>query len=177
MKFFRHRADGENRLERMIDLGAAELAFPATVYGARVAEVGHRDPTWDLVKLLQHQFAHTSSLLSAAKAFVRFWPQPVFLLTAALRPSKQRPLEAPALRIHIEGFNASAEKSGVHFIHNMRVPLTSPISLTYTSSLELSAFENLGNWTTRGGTQLPNRRALTSSVRLGSIAYAIVSLV
>src|SRR5262249_9641779 len=127
MKFFRHRTDGENRLERMIDLGAAELAFPASVYGARVAQVGYRELTWDLVKLVQHQFARTSSLLSAAKAFVRFWPQPAFLLTATLRPRKQHPHEAHSLRIQVEGFNTSAEKSGVRFIPNMRVPPTSPI--------------------------------------------------
>ena len=32
MKFFRHRTDHGDRLERLIDLGAAELAFPKTVY-------------------------------------------------------------------------------------------------------------------------------------------------
>jgi hypothetical protein len=177
MKFFRHRTDSENRLERMVDLGAAELAFPASVYGARVTQVGYRELTWDLVKLVQHQFARTSSLLSAAKAFVRFWQQPAFLLTATLRTRKNQPYEAPALRIHVESFNASAENSGVRFIENMRVPQTSPIFQTHGSSLELSDFENLESWTTSRGTRLPNRQALTSSVGLGSVVYVIVSLV
>jgi hypothetical protein len=147
------------------------------VYGARVAEVGYRQITWGLVKLIQYEFARTSSLLSAAKAFVRFWPHPAFLLTAALRPSKQRPREAPSLRIRVESFNASAEKSGVHFIYNMRVPPTSPIFQTHASSCEISDFESLENWTTRDGTKLPDRRVLTSSIQLGSLVYAIVSLV
>jgi hypothetical protein len=177
MKFFRHRTDHEDRLERIIDQGAAELAFPKSVYGALVAQVGYRALTWGLVELVQHRFAPTSSLLSAAKAFIRFWPHPAFLLTATLKKSKQRPNEAPALRISVEGFNASAEKSGVHFIHNMRVPQTSPIAQTFASALELSVFENLETWTTSSGTRLPNRRVLTSSVRLGSVVYGIVSLV
>lgn len=175
MKFFRHRTDHENRLEQIIDAGAAEIAFPTTVYGLRVAEVASRDLTWSLVRLVKDQFAPTSSLLSAAKAFIRFWPQPAILLTATLRPSKQRPHLPHELRVKVEGFNASAEKAGVRFIHNMRVPPTSPIADSFASSLERSGHENLGDWTTRNGTRLPNRRALTSSVRLGPVVYAIVS--
>lgn len=177
MKFFRHRTDHGDRLERLIDLGAAELAFPKTVYGPLVAQVGYRELTWGLVQRVQRQFAPTSSLLSAAKAFIRFWPNPAFLLTATLKTSKQRPNELPALRISVEGFNASAEKSGVRFIQNMRVPSTSPIFQTHLSSQEQSDFENLESWTTRGGTRLPNRRVLTTAVRLGAVVYGIVTLV
>lgn len=177
MKFFRHRTDHDDRLERIIDQGAAELAFPKSVYGVRVAQLSYRALTWGLVRLVQHQFAPTSSLLSAAKAFIRFWPQPAFLLTATLKKSKQRPNVAPALRISVEGFNDSAEKSGVRFIHNMRVPSTSPIFQTYASSQELSDYENLECWTTSCGSRLSSRRVLTTSVRLSSVVYGITSLV
>jgi hypothetical protein len=174
MKFFRHRSDHENRLEQIIDAGAAELAFPAAVYGPRVAQVASQDLTWSLVRFVKDQFAPTSSLLSAAKAFIRFWPRPAILLTATLKSSKQRPHLPPALRIKVEGFNVSAEKMPLRFIPNMRVPQTSPIADTFASSLESSGYENLAEWTTRDGTRLPNRRALTSSIRLGPIVYAIV---
>jgi hypothetical protein len=177
MKFFRHRADHEDRLEQIIDHGAAELAFPKSTYGARVVQVGNRELTWGLVKLVQHQFAPTASLLSAAKAFIRFWPQPAFLLTAKLKPSKQRPQLPPALRISLEGFNAGADKTDVHFIPNMRVPQSSAIAQAFASSLEVSAVENLETWTTSSGTRLPNRRALTSGVRLGPVVYGLISLI
>lgn len=177
MKFFRHRTDQVDRLEQIIDQGAAELAFPKSAYGTRVAPLGNHELTWGLVKLVQHQFAPTSSLLSAAKAFIRFWPHAAFLLTATLKTSKQRPNLAPALRINVAGFNSAAERSGVHFIPNMRVPESSPIAQTFTSALELSALENLETWVTSCGTGLSNRRVLTSGVRLGSVVYGIVSLV
>jgi hypothetical protein len=176
MKFFRHRTDYGNRLEQIIDAGAAELAFPASVYGPRVTQVGREELTWPLVNLVKDQFSRTSSLLSAAKAFIRHWPAPVFLLTATLKPSKQRPNLPPALRIKIDGFNASAEKESVRFIPNMRVPPTSPIAQTFASSFQRSGYENLANWTTSSGTRLPDRRVLTSSVRLGSVVYGLVSL-
>lgn len=177
MKFFRHRTDHGNRLEQIIDAGAAELAFPVSVFGPLVTRVGDRELTWSLVKRVKDQFAQTSSLLSAAKAFIRHWPAPVFLLTASMKPSKQRPNLPPALRIKVEGFNASAEKESVRFIPNMRVPPISPIAQTFASSLELSDFENLASWTTSCGTCLPDRRVLTASVRLGSVVYGLVSLV
>jgi hypothetical protein len=176
MKFFRHRTDHEDRLERIIDLAAAELAFPRSGYGARVARVSHHELTWSLVRHVQHEFAPTSSLLSAAKGFIRFWPQPAFLLTAELRKSKRRPNEPPALRIRLESFNSGGERAGFTFIPNMRVPQSSPIFETYTTSQEVSGYENLENWTTSCGTRLPDRRVLTSGVRLGSIVYGLVSL-
>jgi hypothetical protein len=100
-RFFCHRTDQGNRLEQIIDQGAAEIAFPMSVYGARVAQFDNHDLTWGLVRLAQRHFAPTSSLLSAAKAFIGFWPHPAFLLTAALKISKQRPNLAPALTTRI----------------------------------------------------------------------------
>jgi hypothetical protein len=177
LKFFRHRTDAENRLERIIDLGAAELAFPKSVYGRLVAGTAHRELTWETLRSVHRQFAPTSSLLAAAKAFVRYWPRPAFLLTAALKRSKQRPNEPPSLRVSIGGLSDSGKRTGIQFIPNMRVPKTSPLASAFASSTEQAGFENLGTWTTSNGRRLPDRRALTASIRLGPVAYALVSLV
>ena len=176
-RFFRHRTDAENRLERIIDLGAAELAFPRSIYGAQVARAAHRELTWETLRVVHRHFAPTASLLAAAKAFVRYWPQPAFLLTAMLKRSKQRPNEPPALRISLEGFSDTASLTGIQFIPNMRVPKSSALTNAFMSSREEAAFENLATWTTRSGTCPPDCRVLTAAVGLGHVAYALVSVV
>jgi hypothetical protein len=45
MNFFRHRTDQGNRLEQIIDQGAAELAFPKSAYGIRFARFDNHDLT------------------------------------------------------------------------------------------------------------------------------------
>lgn len=177
LPFFRHRADSENRIERIVDLGAAELAFPPSVFGKLVQRVTHRELTWDLVQAVRQQFAPTSSVLAAAKAVLRYWPQPAFLLVAKVRGRRQRPSVDVALRIDIEGFSSSAESSAVWFFPNMRVPDTSPIWQTHESTRSVTEYENLATWSTSGGDSLAARRALTSGVRLGSVVYGLVSLV
>lgn len=176
LPFFRHRTDSENRIERIVDLGAAELAFPPSVFGRLVQRVTHRELTWDLVEAVRQQFAPTSSVLAAAKAFLRSWPQPAFLLVARLRGRQQRPSVDVALRIDIEGFNPSAERSSVRFFPNMRVPETSPIWQTHESMQSVTEYENLATWSTSRGDSLPPCRALTSGLRLGSVVYGLVSL-
>jgi hypothetical protein len=176
LPFFRHRTDSENRIERIVDLGAAELAFPPSVFGRLVQRVTHRDLTWDLVEAVRQQFAPTSSVLAAAKAFLRSWPQPAFLLVARLRGRRQRPSVDVALRIDIEGFSPSAERSSVRFFPNMRVPETSPIWQPHESMQSVTEYEDLATWSTSQGDSLPACRALTSGLRLGSVVYGLVSL-
>ncbi|MBI2749585.1 MAG: hypothetical protein HYX43_09675 [Burkholderiales bacterium] len=177
LPFFRHRLDRENRIERIVDLGAAELAFPQSAFGKLVQRVTTRELTWDLVQALRQQFAPTSSVLAAAKALLRYWPQPAFLLVAKVRGRQQRPGVDVALRIDIEGFSASAERSAVWFFPNMRVPETSPIWHTHESLRSVTEYENLATWATSGGNTLPACRALTAGLRLGSVVYGLVSLV
>ena len=176
LPFFRHRADSESRIERIVDLGAAELAFPQSVFGRRVQSVTRRELTWDLVQVVRQQFAPTSSLLAAAKAFLRHWPRPAFLLTATVRGRRQRPNVDVALRIDIEGFSPSAEHSEVWFFDNMRVPPTSPIWQTHQSARPIIEYEDLGSWSTSRGVALPACRALTSGLRLGPVVYGLISL-
>lgn len=176
LPFFRHRTDHGNRVERIIDLGAAELAFPRSVFGQLVQNVAHRDLTWDLVQAIRKQFAPTASFQSAAKAFIHYWPHPVFLLTAEVRGRVSQPSKDVALRVDIDGFSTSAAFSGVRFFPNMRVPESSPIFQTYQSAQPITDYENLGKWTTSGGSSLSSRRALTSGIRLGSVVYGLVSL-
>jgi hypothetical protein len=174
LPFFRHRED-RNRVERIIDLAAAELAFPSFVFGTLVNGVNHRELTWDLVEALRDRFAPTASLLSAAKAVVRYWPRPAFLLTAIVRGRRNRPMTDVALRINIEGFNAKAERSDVRFFPNMRVPTSSPLWDTQSTGRSITERERLGFWCTSAGDSLVDRIALTSSRRLGRIVYGLLS--
>jgi hypothetical protein len=176
LPFYRHRTDVQNRLERIIDLGAAEIAFPPSAFGTRVKSVTGQDLTWDLVNKLRSDFAPTSSLLAAAKAVLRFWPFPVFLLQATMRGRLSRPHSDVALRIAVEGFTLSAPQAGVRFHQNMRAPPSSPISHTFATGRDITDIETLEKWTTSQGDKLPNRRALTSGIALGHVVYGLVSL-
>jgi hypothetical protein len=175
LPFFRHRED-QNRVERIIDLGAAELAFPSSVYGGLVRQVSHRELTWDLVEAVRDRFAPTASLLAAAKAFLRYWPHPAFLLTAVMRGRRNHPTIDIALRINIEGFSSKAEKSDVLFFPNMRVPASSPLADTHATGQQITDRERLGFWTTSKGSALSDCLALTSSRRLGRITYGLISV-
>jgi hypothetical protein len=177
LPLYRHRADAQNRLERIIDLGAAELAFPRVAFERRVKVASHHDLTWETVKNTQLDFAPTSSLLSAAKAFLRFWPHPAFLLQATVRGRRARPNTDVALRINIEGFSPSAQQSGIRFFPNMRVPPSSPIFHTFEAGRDISDVESLGRWVTSGGEKLLDRRALVSGLHLGRVVYGLVSLI
>lgn len=176
LPFFRHRTDRGHRVEEIIDLGAAELAFPVLVFAPRVQVVSHQALTWDLVRELRQQFAPTASLESAVRAVLRFWPQPAFLIKAEYRPRKGTAHKDLALRVSIEGFSPAAEVSGVRFFPNMRVPPTSAIWGTFFSRLEDTEFEKLENWTTSQGKALPDRQALTSAIPVRDFVYALISL-
>lgn len=175
LAFFRHRTDLADRLERIIDLGAAELAFPKAAFGSRVQSASRADLDWNLVRYVGNQFAPTASLLSIAKAFVRYWPYPGFLLKAEVRGRSGKPHEDVALRISIEGFNAGATTSGIRFFKNMRVPHSSAMFHAYQTEGTITEFENLKGWVTSSGSALPNRRAMTSALRVGSIVYGLIS--
>jgi hypothetical protein len=176
LPFYRHRTDAQNRLERIIDLGAAELAFPPAAFGRRVEIVADHEIGWELVDTLRSEFAPTSSLLAAAKAVLRFWPRPAFLLQASVRGRRGRPNVDVALRVDVEGYSPSAAQSGVQFFQNMRVPPSSPIFHTSASARNISDIESLGQWVTSDGDGLPDRRALTCGLHLGRVIYGFVSL-
>jgi len=176
LPFYRHRTDAQNRLERIIDLGAAELAFPPAAFGRRVEIVADHEIGWELVDTLRSEFAPTSSLLAAAKAVLRFWPRPAFLLQASVRGRRGRPNVDVALRVDVEGYSPSAAQSGVQFFQNMRVPPSSPIFHTSASARNISDIESLGQWVTSDGDGLPDRRALTCGLHLGRVIYSFVSL-
>jgi hypothetical protein len=176
LPFYRHRSDAQNRLERIIDSGAAELAFPRAAFGQRVQAITGQDLTWELIQTARIGFAPTASLLSAAKAVLRFWPRPAFLLQASVRGRRGQPNIDVALRVNLEGFSSSAPKSGVQFFPNMRVPPSSPIAQTFTTQRPISDVESLGRWVTTKGSCLPDRRALTSALHMGPVIYGLVVL-
>jgi hypothetical protein len=175
LPFFRHRSDSENRLERIIDKGAAELAFPKSVFGRRVQRLRGLQLNWDLVELAREQFAPTSSVMASSKAFIAQWAQPAFLLSAGVRGRRQSNTDV-ALRVSVEGFSPTAKTTDVRFFPNMRVPSTSPISHASETGQSITDFESLKRWTTSTGESLPDCRVLTSAIRRGSVVYALMSV-
>lgn len=175
LPFFRHKSDYENRLERLIDLGAAELAFPKIAF-APVVECFRNQPlTWKIVQSIGAAFAPTASLLSVAKATLRHWRAPTLLLIAQMRAKKGDPHCAPALRIAMEGFSSTGERCGVFFFPNMRVPPLSVVMGAFATQSEETGREILSAWRTSTGKRLPDRPALISAKGLQSRAYVLVS--
>ncbi len=175
LPFFRHKSDYENKLERLIDLGAAGLAFPPAAFAPIVAQYSSGPLTWWTVREIGARFAPTASLQSVAKAVLAHWPVPAILLIAALRPKRGDPYGRHDLRVAIDGFSSSSRDCGVLFFPNMRVPLTSPLMHAYQAQCEETHIETLSDWVTSGGKRLPNRRALTSAIGVQGRAYALVS--
>lgn len=176
LPFFRHREDHSNRIERIVDLGASEIAYPRAVFEDIVKSVSRRELTWDLVEGVRRRFAPSSSLQATAKAIVRYWPQPAFFVIAESRGRLRNPAVDIALRLDVEGFNVGAERSGIVFFKNMRVPLTSAISMAYDTVETVSEYENLGGWEASGRRPFPSRRALASGTKRGKHVYGLISL-
>lgn len=176
LPFYRHRSENDNTVEWLVDFAAAELAFPASVFKPVVMSRSKEPLTWDLVSQLRRQFAPTASIYSVAKACVKFWPIPVFFLTASVRGRRGRPREAVALRADVVGNNASARNSGVLFYENMRVPPTSPIAWSFASHDTAVDMEDLGKWVTSSGKRLPSRAALTAAMRMRNQVYGLISV-
>jgi len=175
LRFYRHRNDKQNRLESLIDKGAAELAFYTGLFAPTVDSLRNSPLTWELVEIIRSRYAPSSSRRAAIHAVLRHWPRPAFLLAARMAGRRGRPKTDVALRIQIQGFSPTARGS-VFFFDNMRVPHSSPIWHCFESGESLSAFEQLGLWTTSQGKRLPDVRVLTSAYRWGDEVSALVSL-
>jgi hypothetical protein len=175
LPFYRHRTSA-SRVESIIDKGASELAFPDSTFGHMVRSSAAGDLTWGLVDGMRNAYAPTSSMQSAHKAFLRFWPHPAFVLRAALNGRLHHSQEDVALRIEVEAASPSARESGIQFFRNMRVPPTSPIAIAYDLSRDIAEVEHLDAWRTSSGYRLPSRRALTVATRRGNFVYGLVSL-
>lgn len=175
LPFFRHKSDYENRLERLIDLGASGLAFPAPAFAPVVAQYARGPLTWATVKQIGAMFAPTASLQSVAKATLNHWAGPAILLIASLRAKRRNPEGQRDLRIAVDGFSSSGRNCGVLFFPNMRVPSTSPLMHAFLTQSEVTEFETLSHWRTSDGKSLPSRRALISAIGVQGRAYALIS--
>lgn len=176
LRFYRHRNDRENALERLIDKVAAEIAFYPPVFRPLIDAMSGRPLTWSLVEELRNAYAPSCSLLATAYAALHYWPRPSYLLSAKLGRRKGRPNENPELRIAIQGVSPTTRAAGLYFIPNMRVPPSSPIRHVYESGQALDAYERLGAWTTSDGKSLPDVQVLTSAHQWRDQVLALVSL-
>lgn len=175
LPFFRHKSDYENQLERLIDLGAASLAFPRVAFGPVVEAHAKGLLTWDTIKEIGQTFAPTTSLQSVAKAVLNCWQAPAVLLIAQVRPKRNDPFGQKDLRISLNGFSPQNQKHGVMFFENMRVPMGSAVMRAYREDREVTELENLRQWVTSQGSALPDRKALVSAISLQNRVYALIS--
>lgn len=179
LPFYRHRNDSTNRLESLVDLGAAELAFYPPLFRPIVDSISTSMLTWGLVEEVRSRFASTASRLSTVHAMLRYWPQPTYLVFAQIAGRKGQPNVDRSLRIKISGFSTAARDTFL-FFPNMRVPETSPIWHAFYSGKATSDFEQLGRWQTSSGKRLPDIRVFsdTNYYHYGNNwVYALVSLV
>jgi hypothetical protein len=175
LPFFRHKSDYENRVERLVDLGAAGLAFPDLAFAPIVSDFTDGPLTWDTVKEIGARFAPTASLQSVAKAVLNHWPRAAILLVASPRAKKANPNGPRELRVSIDGFSNTGGRCGVMFFPNMRVPLTSPLQHAFRTQSGETGVERLSTWATSDGKCLPDRNALNSAIGVQGRAYSLIS--
>ncbi len=175
LRFYRHQNDRANPLESMIDKVAADIAFYPGLFEPIVNALSADPLTWDLIDTIRSLHAASCSRLATAHATLRYWQEPAYLITAQLAGRKGSPSTDRALRIEIQGFSPNV-KAGLFFIPNMRVPPSSPIWHAHQSGEAISAYEQLGHWSTSRGTRLPDVKALTSAFRYRDKVFALVSI-
>lgn len=173
--FHRHRANQKNTVENLVDLVAAEIAFYEPIFRPVVESYSREYLTWSVIERIRNSFAPSASLISIARATVRYWPYPVFLIQAAFRGRIGNSSKDQALRASLVDRNILAEKEGIFFYTNMRVPVSSPIAQTFTSGIDITERESLSKWVTSRGEALPRRNAITSAHSYRNDVLALMS--
>ncbi len=174
--FHRHRTNQKNRIEHIVDTVASEIAFYEPIFKPIVESYSSSYLSWNIVKEIQKSFAPTSSLMSVTKAIIKYWPIPVFLLSANYRGRASNPMKDQALRTSIIGMNELAYNSKIFFFQNMRAPVSSIISHSFSSGTIIEGEENLANWVTSSGSSLPSRNALISAQPYHNGTLALINL-
>ncbi len=176
--FHRHRTNQKNRVEHIVDLVAAEIAYYTPLFRPIVDRYVNKPLTWDVVEEIQKSFSPTSSLIAVTKAIIKHWPAPVFLIESKLRGRKNNNLQDQALRAAVTDRNVSANNSNIFFFPNMRVPESSSIHYSFMTASRQDAIENLSNWVTSRGDKLLSRKTFTSARPYGQQGtLALISLV
>lgn len=176
LRFYRHRNDRQNPLESLIDKVAGDIAFYPGLFGPIIGALSEQPLTWDIVEAVRNTYAAACSRLASVHAVLRAWPGRAYLLAAQVRGRRGQPHMDRALRIDVQGYSPAAQKEGILFFPNMRVPPSSPIWHTHHSAQPITAYEPLGQWSTKtGNKRLPSIEALTSATRYGDKILALVS--
>lgn len=177
LPFRRHQFEASNAVESLIDAVASEFAFYGPAFQPlvmRFAKRGNLD--FNVVEAIRLQYAPTASLLSTINAVAKHWPQPAATVTAEFRGRIGAPDVDQALRVKPQAHSDRADGAGLAFIPNMRVPVGSPIDLTFRTGTGHDANEHLGDWKTSKGDQLAAVDVHTSARRFGNRVYALVSI-
>ena len=158
-----------------MDLVAAEIAFYEPKFSPIVTTYCDHPLSWNVVHEIKEMFAPTSSKMALVNAVLRYWKRPAYLIFAVLRTRKNKPNETPSLRMSIKSVNQYDRECSVFFIENMRVPVSSPVYHTFSSSTPMEGFEILSSWTTSMGNKLANVEAFTSAIPYNNGVLALIS--
>lgn len=177
LPFRRHQFEARNPVESLIDSVAAEFAFYGPAFHPIVQRLAKRNKLdFNIVEVIQANYAPSASLLSTIKATVKYWPSPAAALTAEFRGRLNAPDVDQALRVKPQGYNHAASGGGLSFFPNMRVPAGTPIDQAFQTGIAQDEWECLGEWVTSKGERLTSLDVHTSARRIGTRVYAIVSL-
>lgn len=177
LPFRRHQFEASNPIEALIDSVASDFAFYEPIFRPLVETYAKTCRlNFETIEQIRNQYAPTASLLATMKAVVNYWPRPAASLIAELRGRKSAPETDVALRVSPQGYNARANRIGLLFYPNMRVPMGSPIHRTYLTRDDQNTSENLGDWQTSSGDALPEVEVYTSARRVNERVYAVLSV-
>jgi hypothetical protein len=177
LPFKRHQFEASNPVEALIDSVAAEFAFyPPAVRPMIEIIARHGELNFAMIDSFLASYAPTASLLATMKAVVKFWPRPAAAISAEVRGRKGAASVDQALRVTIQGYSETANDAGVTFIPNMRVPSGSPMYTTFYEGGLRDDREALRNWVTSDGSKLRDVNVHTSSRRMGSVIYSVMSM-
>ena len=177
LPFRRHRFEGLNPVESLVDAVAAEIAFYPPAFRPLVrsfARDGER-LTFSTIEKIRARYAPSASILATLKAVTKHWPGPAAALTAEFRGRKNEPRKDVALRVTVQAYSDLADGAGLKFFPNMRVPDESPIQHTFKTKVDSEQNENLGEWTTSQGGGLPAIEVFTSAKDFGKSVYVLMS--
>lgn len=188
---------GRDRFEALVDAVAGDIAFwPAIFVPAYSEVIGSTGRlSFRAVDEIRGRISSAASREATLLAALKHYERPAFYVRCRLgyRREELRQLEAsrkstplpgdaptfvPRLRVQLAMPNPSAERSGIRFHVNMRVPAESVISHAYAdeSGTLHDGTESLTAWTTSSGNEIGRKQIDVEAARVGEDVLALVLL-
>jgi hypothetical protein len=178
-------------IERLMDMIAAELGFFEPLFGPVLRKiVGGGDLTFEAIEMIRSQFCPDASLEATSNACVNSMSRPILILEASLAHKKAErdviklsqslgidsPVIRKELRVQRVNGNEAARAKKLLIPRTLRVPKSSVIwRCFYAAEFRAdNAIEDLSQWSSSKGGQLPARVVSVSVRCFGERAVAII---